>query len=198
MADFEANFEALLRGLTAVEQRQVPYALALTLNAVVTDVKTNTEGSMTRRLDKPIPFTQKGLAIHRATKARLEASAFFKDRQAAYLELQESGGMRRPKGRALVLPADQKVNRYGNLPKGTVKRLLLRGDVFSGSVGGVAGIWQRFGPGKRKLRLLIAYEPEASYRPRLKFQDSAYKTARARIETHFNRSMAFALRTAKR
>ena len=44
-----------------------------------------------------------------------------------------------------------KLNRYGNLAggQGRIKRLLAKKNVFQGTIGGVAGIWQRPKRGKR-------------------------------------------------
>ena len=196
MIGITANFDQVIKEISDVERRQVPFAIALTLNAVVDDVERNTLKSMTRRLDRPTPFTLRGMAKRKANKRRLEARLFFKDRQAGYLEKQETGGVRRPKGKALLVPAGQRLNKYGNLPKGAVKRLLARKDVFSGKVGGVGGIWQRKRGGR--LKLLIAYEPKARYQPRLRFRETALKTTTARIGTHWRRSFAKAVATAKR
>lgn len=192
-----ANFDAFQRAMKDVERRQLPYAIALTLNATMEDVERNTHKSLSRRLDRPTPFTLRALARRRAVKRNLQASVIFKDSQAAYLEQQETGGIRKPKGRALLLPVGQRVNQYGNLPKGAVKRLLARNDVFSGEVKGVGGIWQRPKGRRKPLKLLVAYQPKAAYQPRLGFRDGALKTAKARIGGHFSRSMALALKTAR-
>ena len=72
--------------------------------------------------------------------------------QAEYLRFQIEGGTRTPKGRAIAVPTSNvKLNRYGNLAggQGRIKRLLAKKNVFQGTIGGVAGIWQRPKRGKR-------------------------------------------------
>ncbi|WP_109314760.1 hypothetical protein [Pseudovibrio ascidiaceicola] len=208
MIRYSAHFDEVTRGLTQAEQRQLPFAISLALNYTVEDIKANTEKALGRRLDRPAPFTKRGLALKRATKRNLSAAVFFKDRQAEYLELQEKGGTRKPKRKALAVPFSQRLNKYGNLPRRTIERLLKRPDVFQGEVNGVEGIWQRPRRSKRHngsrgtkgssgLKLLIAYEESADYQPRLCFRESARKTADARIKHNFRRAMQRALATAR-
>ncbi|WP_156453227.1 hypothetical protein [Polycladidibacter hongkongensis] len=208
MFQYSANFEEVTKGLTKAERQQVPYAISLALNGVAQDIKANSEKALVRRLDRPTPFTKRGLGLRRASKRRLEAKVFFKDRQAGYLQLQETGGTRRPERKALAVPVALRLNKYGNLPRRSIDRLLKRPDVFQGEVGGVEGIWQRPKRGKRGngsrgtkgssgLKLLIAYEKRADYQPRLRFKDGARKTAAARIAGNFRRAMRKAMRTAR-
>ena len=182
------------RRLTAIQRRQLPFATALALTATAKDVQRNVEKAIDRGFDRPTPFTRRAIGITAARKTRLIASVFVKRIQAQYLAVQETGGERRPRGRALVLPAAARLNRYGNLPRGAVRRLLGRPDTFSGTVRGIAGIWQRRG---RSVSLVVAYEPKARYRPRLGFMDTARKTARARFPIQMRRALERALATAR-
>ncbi len=193
---FATNVEAFRRELTDLGAREVPFAAARALTDTARDVEKNTAKRLPKVFDRPTPFTLRGLFVKPATKARLVATVGFKDRQAGYLELQETGGTRRPKGRALVVPAAARLNRYGNLPRGAVRRALARPDTFSGTVRGVGGIWQRIGRGG--VRLLVAYEDRASYAPRLGFAEGARKTALARFGRHFARRFAEAVATGAR
>ncbi|MFS8181476.1 hypothetical protein ACMG4P_07920 [Pseudovibrio denitrificans] len=208
MIRYTANFGEVARGLTRAEQRQVPFAISLALNDTVQDIKANTEKTLSRRLDRPTPFTKRGLALKRASKRNLSALVFFKDKQADYLELQEKGGTRRPTHIALAVPFSQRLNKYGNLAQRTIDRLLKRPDVFQGEINGVEGIWQRPKRGKRRsgsrgtkgrtgLKLLIAYEKSADYQPRLRFREGARKTADARIKHNFRCAMRKAMLTAR-
>lgn len=189
---FESNLRAWERSLTDVEKRQLPFATAKALTDTARmDVKPAVERHIEIVFDSPTPFTKKGVAYKPAYKNRPVASVFIKDIQAGYLTIQKTGGVRRPKGRALAIPARQRVNKYGNLPRGTVKRLLARSDTFSGRVNGQGGIWQRK---KRGLKLLVAWEDRAVYAPRFRFDEVARKAA----EMHFPRRFAYALEAALR
>lgn len=193
---FRHDLRRFNRGLSDFARRQLPFATALALTRTAEDVKTNTLKRMARVFDRPTPFTMRGVAVRRASKRRPAAAVFLKDRQADYLEHQETGGTRTPSGRALVIPQAARVNRYGNLPRGAVARAAARPDTFEGTVNGTPGIWQRKRGGK--VRLLVSYADRARYAPRFGFQDGARKTAVARFGERFAEAFAEALRTARR
>lgn len=195
---FTSNTREVVRGVDRFVDRQMPFALATALTATARDVEKNVNKRIERGFDRPTAFTKRAVFVKPATKSRFEASVGIKDRQAAYLGIQETGGTRTPQGRALVLPSAARVNRYGNIPRGAVARALSRADTFSGTVRGVSGIWQRVrSRGGPKLKLLYAYEPSASYTPRFNFAGTAAKTAEARFETQFWRAFARAVETAR-
>jgi hypothetical protein len=197
MFTLEANLDQFERGLTDFERRQVPFAIATAINWTLDDVKVTEERRLLTVLDRPTRFTQRGLIIRRASKRRLEGEVRFKDIQRSYLLLQERGGQRLPRKTAIPVPVRQRVNQYGNMPRGVIRRLLARPDTFSGEVNGVAGIWQR--PRKRggPLKLLVAYEPKARYEPRLRFEASALAVAQRRLPFNMSHALANAIRTAR-
>lgn len=189
------NIDDFERSLTHFERQQLPFAVSFAINETLADVKREEERLLPVRLDRPTAFTQRGLAIKRATKRRLVGQVGFKPIQSEYLQKVEEGGIRKPKKKAILVPVNQRVNKYGNLPKGVIRRLLARPNVFSGNVKGVAGIWQRMKGGR--LKLLVAYERQASYRPQLHFQSDAQVTARRHFPTNMRDAMARAIRTAR-
>lgn len=81
------------------------------------------------------------------------------------LRLQSMGGTRTPDKRALVVPVSpQAKNKYGNLPRGKIKKLLATPGVVSlgRQNGGLPpGIYRRLKGGR--LKMLVAYEPQARY-----------------------------------
>lgn len=191
----EVNFDEVLRQLTAFEKKQVPFAAAKTLTDAAQSVKVRFEELIDQGLDRPTPFTKRGVFIKSATKTRLEALVGIKNRQASYLRYQRDGGVRQPKKRAIVIAVGQRLNKYGNMPKRAVERLLGRKDTFSGTVDGTPGIWKRLRGGK--LRLMAIYVDQATYDPILDF-DQAFRSEIARhMPVLWARNYAQALRTAK-
>jgi len=141
---FESNLRAWTASMTAFQREQLPFATARALTDVARlDVKPAVERRIDQAFDKPVEFTRRGVAYRPANKATLSSRVLIKDMQNAYLMIEEYGGVRTPKKRALAIPVAQRLNSYGNLPKGTVQRLLSRKDTFSGRVNGQGGIWQR-------------------------------------------------------
>lgn len=164
----KADFAAVIERLDRQLWRQVPFAAAKALTDTARAAQKVATSEIDRVFDRPVEFTRKAIGISYATKQTLTAKVFVKDLQAAYLGLQVSGGTRTPKRRALVIPGQNlPLNQYGNIPKGKIKALLARKDVFSGRVRGIEGIWQR--QKKGGVKLLVLYEPKAEYKRRFPF-----------------------------
>ena len=103
-----------------------------------------------------------------------------------------------------------KLNRYGNLAggQGRIKRLLANKNVFQGTIGGVAGVWQRPKRGKHSrgdsgmigqsgLRLLVAYESSIQYQPRFDFDGIGERSVRTNISKEMDKAVTKALASAK-
>lgn len=203
--DVRHNIRDVERGLSDFARGQLPFATSRALNAVADDVARAEEAELRDALDRPTPFTLKGVAVRRSSKARLEAAVFIKDRQAAYLTFQEQGGTRRPAGRAIPVPATTRRNKFGNLSKGAVKKLAAAPNTFSGTPkgGGPAGLYRRLGARANrragyKLQLMVTWAGRATYKPRLAFIETAQRVARRRIAAAVERELAAAIATARR
>lgn len=153
--------------------RELPRAAVMALN----DTAWLVEAGLRTRLmpsvfDRPTPFTLNAFRVQPGTPARPAAEIVLKDQQlaAGYAELftlEEKGGTRRPKGRAHVLPRAVALDQHGNMPRGLVRRLAGRKDVFVGKIGGRGGVWQRQG---RRVKMLVAFKGATKYRARFPFQ----------------------------
>lgn len=202
--DFRSNIRAVERGLSDFAAKQVPFATSLALNATAEEIQKEESERLGKTLDRPTPFTRRAWAVWRSSKRNLSAKVFAKDAQAAYLSTLEDGGTRTPKGRAIVTPAGLKLNSFGNMPKGAVKKALASPRVFSGTPKGRApGIYQRTGvtakaPGGTGLVKLTSYIRRAGYKPTLGFKEEARALALRRMPHHFQAAMARALASARR
>ena len=186
--------QPVLRMLDDIQRRQLPFATAKALTQTAKAVQTKLTAEIERAFDRPTPFTKKAIGIKAARKDTLTAEVFVRDIQAKYLKLQIEGGTRRPIKRALLLPANVALNQYGNMPRNLVKRLRGRKDVFSATINGTPGLWQRVG---RSVRLLVGYEPQAQYQRRFDFYGIGQREAERRLPANFARALADALRTAR-
>jgi hypothetical protein len=187
------------RRLFANAATDMTFATALALTDVAKRGKRNVEGAVRGRLDRPRAFTERGLFVRPADrKGRLEAEVGFKLIQEGYLDLVEAGGVRVPEAgrRAVMTPVGVRLNRYGNLPRGYVKRMENNRRVFGGTVGGVKGLWMR--PAKRrsgttdKLKLLVRYDERSkqSYRPILGFEEVIRRTVGRHLGPTWHRRVA--------
>ena len=202
--------------------KQLPFAMARALTATAWDIQRHITEELPNYLDRPTPFTRKAFGVQRANKRELRARVFVKDRQSRYLKYQVEGGTRTPKGRAIVVPYTRggaiKLNKYGNLPRGRVAKLIAQNKTFSGTVKGTPGVWRRTGtksrPTKgrrytpraapqgtagqgRYLQLLIGYESFASYQPRLPMLALAREEYRRVWSRNVAQSLALAVKTAR-
>lgn len=157
----QTDVDKVIRQL-GIAQRQIPFAAALALTKTAQQAQKDVSNALPEIFDKPNPFTRRGIGWERADKYTLRAKVFIKPKVAEYIRKQITGGTYLPKHRVLALPADAQRDQYGNVRRAWVKRMRARKDVFSGTVQGIPGLWQRQGKG---VRLLLAYEPKAEYKP---------------------------------
>ncbi|MFC7611747.1 hypothetical protein [Teichococcus aestuarii] len=185
----------MARRLDNLARRQLPYAAATALNDTAKVAANSVRKELPRIFDRPTPFTMNAISMTRATKGRLQARVFVKDRRAEYLEVQETGGTRTPEKRAIVLPRAIRTNQYGNTARGTFAAAKARKGVSSAVIDGVAGLYQRT---KGKLKLLAFYTTKATYKPRFGFKRRVTKVAASVLPVAFRQSLAKALATARR
>ncbi|MEX3635970.1 hypothetical protein [Paraburkholderia sp. BR14320] len=207
----------------AQTQKQIPFAASIAINATAKLVQAGERENMKAKLDNPTPFTLNSLSIQRSSKKSLSATVFVKDRAAWYLEPYEAGGVNRLNpypdgGTTLLKPAAQRVNQYGNLPRGTTQSLKARRNTFVGEVFGVRGIWKRFpylkastrrlskknaallGRKTRKQRppqLLIQFADAHPATQQLNYRALAKQIVNRNFTREFRRAMAQAIATAK-
>ena len=180
-------------------QKQIPFAASVALNKTAERVKRVEQATIKTELHNPRPNTVKAIRVQRSNKRRLNAAVFVLPALDRFIGYQVEGGTRRPDGRAIAVPVNIKLNKYGNIPgrrSGKLNKLLAKNDTFSATINGVAGIWQRYNKGRR-LRLLASYQDKTSYRPRWRFYHHARRTAAKVWPLQFRRAIMAAIRTAR-
>ena len=200
-------------------RKQIPFATAQSMTAVVRKIEDAQKVAMQRNLDNPTPFTVKSVKSRGARKSDLKAKVFVMNTAAAYLEPFETGGVHKLNGSALLNPKDIKLNKYGNLPRNKLSSLKSKENTFIGDIGGVNGVWQRKKAkkgkkGRKRLqrspngtrrdrkkqpmpKLLIRFGDALPVEPVLGYQDRAMKMTQALLPQEINRAIAGAIRTAR-
>jgi len=195
--DIKVDIKRALRKLD-IAAKQIPFATALALSKTAAQAQRDVTAELPRIFDRPNPFTQRAIGYQRASKANLTAMVFVRPKQAEYLRRQITGGTRLPRGRGLALPADVPLDQFGNVRRAWLRQVRNRRDVFSGTVGGVAGLWQRTGKGgARGLKLLLAYEAKAEYSPRFDFASLVKQSVQRHLQRNVREAVAQAMRTAR-
>ena len=197
--NIKGDIKKATRFLTKVQKRQIPFATSLAINGTAKIVQANSKATMQKDLDNPTPATVKSVRVQYSSKRNLRAAVFIIPAVDKFLRYQIHGGTRSPRGRTEAVPVSIRLNKYGNIigrKAGKLKKLLGRDDTFSGTIKGVAGIWQR-GRGKMRnktVKLLVAYESRTRYRPRWDFYKYALQAANRAWRKQFNIAMRRALR----
>jgi hypothetical protein len=189
-----SGFERDVRNFLQGVQKQKDYALAVALTETAKDVRLAEMAEMPKQIDRPSPFTLRGIGYTPATKASLTATVFIRDVQATYLAKLIKGGPEAPRRKAFFIPEGIKTDRYGNLPRNAMLKLRARKDVFSGTVNGIPGLWQRQGKG---IKLLVRYDDQRTQKPTFDFYGIARKTIAQRWPINFAKAWERAQATAR-
>jgi len=199
-----SNVKAISKNLSAFAYKQLPFATATALTMLAKEVQDDEKKNIQRTFKHPKPFTVNAVGVKGATKASLEARVFVRPIAAKYLEPYERGGVHVLPGRALLNPKDIKLNQYGQLSRGTLKRLKARADIYIGPLktkhGEINGVWQRVKANRGNpshLRLLIRFGDALEVNQRLDYQARAKALVNRRFNAVFGAAMARAIATAR-
>jgi hypothetical protein len=214
-----SDLERFRAGLNKFERTQLPFATALAINTTAraaVDSMTRELPEIFRKKGAITPFTRRAIGWSPAKAKNLRAAVFVKRKQAEYLKIEETGGsVARAPGAPILTPVHARLNVYGNLPQGVIRRAVEAAPLyFLGSVRGVYGLWERLdrtgvsggstGPRggiythRGALRLIAAFRGRASYRPKFGFQEHMAASVRANFLPALRAGMARALETAFR
>ncbi|WP_059415578.1 hypothetical protein [Cupriavidus basilensis] len=213
MATVSVDIGSVLRAFNDAQERQMPFAAARGLTRLAGLVRDAETAAIVQAFDNPVPFTRSAIGSSAATKALLEATVFIKDRQAAYLRTEVEGGRRDLKtferlfGKGIAVPSvGAKLNQYGNLTRGTIKKIAAElnssGEFKRYFMGKPRGhdlpeaIYARV-DGNRRIVPLLVFVNDAQYRKRLAFSEVAEHTARANFEREMLLAWRDALTTAR-
>lgn len=185
--DIQSNIKEITKNLSRYQKEQIPFAASQTLNQLATRLSFDVLPKKTTEVFEggAVPFTQKGFRYKRSNKRNLIATVFIDPARAKYMQFMVEGGTRFPNKRAiLVATSNSKVNKYGNIPRGTVQDMIQNKTKFFNGVpkgkqgSQYEGIWERYGrkTGKnagQRIRMVARYEDKAQYKPLFPFGNFA-------------------------
>lgn len=199
-----SNIKQISKKLSAIAYRQVNFAAASALTQLAREVRSAEQRNLQNTFKHPKPFTVNAVGMRGATKASLEARVFIKPVAAKYLRPYEDGGVHALPGRALLNPKDIRLNQYGQLSLGTMRRLKGRADIYIGPIetkhGTIDGVWQRTRPTKgnpSRLRLLIRFGDALPVNEQLHYGERARAIVNGRFNAVFGGAMAKAVATSR-
>lgn len=230
------GFKESISKLSSIE-RQIPFATMNALNSTAAIVKAELDREMASVFDRPTRWTLNSLRILYAKKTKLSASVWMKNEAdksgpaTKWLLPEIEGGARDAKrsetllrdngllgeGRYIMPGKDAKLDRHGNLSRGTVQKAVSglgasfdklqnstesrrsqankRAFFLLGKGDGALGIGQR--TGKRSIRMIIAFGKRPSYSKRLDFYGVGSKVAQNNLEAEMVKALRKALATAR-
>lgn len=222
MLSVKDNINEVLR-FTDRLSRQYEFAVAVALTNTAREVAKTMPREFERAFEGgTVPFTRNAMFTTPARKDRLTAVVGVKDKQAQYLVYQVLGGERQPKRQALRLPGQVQLTAQGNLPAGTIGKLIARAradkrstkalgrkvgvsssvDLFYGDPtdGRPAGIYKRVvtpGGQQQLVPLVVFPRRSARYRARLDFFGIARRQVQVSFEPALRQAWARAKATAR-
>lgn len=217
VADFRIKIDvkAVQRQLSDMA-KQIPFAASVALNDLAFQVMRKENSAMSDIFKSPRPFTQRATQVEKkASKSDLTAVVSIRPAQQKYLEPYEDGGQHSSGWKLgnLLVPVDGATDRFGQIPKGTLERLLNRPDVFMGTVKGISGIWQRpsrrvrrkggrgskgsQGAKKTALKLLYVWRPNTEVNKHLRFVERGRQVIDEQSSSAMSAAIQKAIRTAR-
>lgn len=203
------NVKEVTKGLTKLQRQQIPFATSLALNKTGQLVLAGLQRTAQKTFDGgATPSTlralkpPKGLKGRRhniifSTKRDLRTTIFLPDWAANYLKYQIDGGIRPTDGSGTGVPTrNRRLNKYGNIP-GRRSGLVKGNKQFISTIKGIDGVWERYGPKGRNVRLLIAFEKNPKYRKKFTYFETATKMAKIHFSRKLKISLDKAIRTAR-
>ena len=187
------NIKELTKGLSRVQKEQIPFAASQTVNQLAYEISRNVLPKKTTEVFEggATPFTQKAFKYTRSNKRNLIAKVFVDENRQKYMKFMIAGGTRFPDKRAILVATDNsKLNKYGNIPRGTLQQMIDdKAKFFKGVPKGrqgphYEGIWERYGraskAGGQRIRMVGRYTDDAQYKPLFMFADYAKNVVFAR------------------
>ena len=192
------NSKQLAKKLTAIQKKQIPFATAQAINNTLFGLRKEMAKQTVKKLDRPVPFTQRGFLVTKAKKTNLVGVLRIKPEVESYLKFQIDGGVRKPSSKKVPVPItkNKRLNKYGNIA-GKRSGLVKGSKEFIATIGGATGVWKENRKGQPPT-LLIKFHDSVKYS---KKPFDFYKIGRGYINGTYDRqltkALAKALRTAK-
>jgi hypothetical protein len=183
------NLKKVKREVGVLFRDQIPFVASQAINDTAFDTRAGLKETLKKDIDKPTPYTVRGVLVgrKRATKRNLRRTVDMDQARYEYMQHQLFGGTRRPRRKLIAIGRGVKRNKYGNVGRGTLKRLEGRADTYWGREGkaGTFGLWQR--EQGHRLKLLVGTIGEATYTKRVDWFKDAQHTVRTHYQSNFAR-----------
>jgi len=191
------NIKEFSKGLNKFQKKQMPFATAQAINNTLFGLKKEMGKQTVKKLDRPVPFTQRGFLINKAKKTNQVGVLYIRPEVAEYLKYQIDGGVR---SQATKIPVpilkNKRLNKYGNIA-GKRSGLVKGSKEFIGTIKGVTGVWKQQRKGQAPI-LLIKFHDSVKYDKKpFDFYKIGNNYARNTFDRQLDKALKKALRTAR-
>jgi hypothetical protein len=188
------NIKEFSKGLNRFQKEQLPFATAQAINNTLFGLRKEMGKQTVKKLDRPVPFTQRGFLIEKSTKRYLVGKLFMRPEVEKYMKYQIDGGVRSTAKKIPVpITKNKRLNKYGNIA-GKRTGLVKGSKEFIGTIKGVTGVWKLGRKGETPT-LLIKFHDSVKYD---KKPFDFFKIGRGYVRGTFNRQLSKAFRKALR
>ena len=207
MFNVKGDLKPLIKHMSKVQKKQIPFAAANAINATLFDVMKAEKAQLPKKLDRPTPYTMKAFKINKAKKSMLVGDIHVMPERYKYLKYAIEGGTRT--GNIGVPTKHAKLNKFGNIPM-RKKGLIKNKNQFIAKLNNISGVWERGHYSKKGgsfttkgksastvLRLVVAFENSVTYKKRFPFFKIAEAVARKKFQRNFKKSLARAMASAR-
>jgi hypothetical protein len=188
------NIKEFSKKLNSFQKKQIPFAASQAINNTLFGLRKEMSKQTVKKLDRPVPFTQRGFLVEKSKKTNLVGILKIKPEVAKYLKFQIDGGIRsRAKKIPVPIVKNKRLNKYGNIA-GKRTGLVKGSKEFIDTIEGVTGVWKQGKKGETPT-LLIKFHDSVKYD---KKPFDFYKIGRGYINNTYDRQLTKALTKALR
>jgi hypothetical protein len=192
-----SNIKDAERYLTSIQKKQIPFAAKGALDATAFDVQRAEKKAMQEQIDRPTPFTLSGVRVSKATKQALTAEVFIEKKRLSFISKLVHGG----ESESINQPVNQKLNKYGNIPRGRIAKAAQDPRFFFGIPKGrtgddLNGLWERTSK-NTKIRQITRFKRTRVVKRQYHFYEVAQHETLKVFDKHLAQKLAFAFKTAK-
>jgi hypothetical protein len=195
------NIKEFSKGLNKFQKKQMPFATAQAINNTLFGLRKEMAKQTVKKLDRPVPFTQRGFEVNKANKRNQVGFLVIRTEVAKYLKYQIDGGIRTSTNKIPVpITKNMRLNKFGNIAgkrgkvKGGLQGLATGKNQYIATIGGATGVWQKGRKGQQPT-LLIKFHDTVNYN---KKPFDFYRIGKMYSKNTFNKQLDKALRKALR
>jgi len=189
----KSNIKEFSKNLTNVQKNQLPFATSRALNDTAIDVQNAEVKGIQVRFNNRKKWWMKrqptGVKVSFSDKRKLWVDIYT---NAKFAKIQEEGGIKTPKGRAIAIPAEGLPKR---LRKAGGARKLLQSNKKAFST--PKGIFKRRGKKRYPIIQQFSYATSVTVKPRFKFHKTAEVATNRKFKRNFQKRLAEAIKTAR-